>query len=139
MGTDRQRKIFVRPAQLGDRLVTAQFVDHRGFADARDPDIEVCVPAGAELAFDLYLECEPRGPQLSPKKIRRKRAQFASMPLKHSDGAALKFKDKLVLRMTRLRPGQYAAVVKLPGIPPPAQDPTAGTNEYAVHKSRRAA
>jgi hypothetical protein len=65
MGTDRQRKIFVRPAQLGDRLVTAQFVDHRGFADARDPDIEVCVPAGAELAFDLYLECEPRGPQRS--------------------------------------------------------------------------
>jgi hypothetical protein len=117
-----QRKILERPARLWDRLVTAQFLEHRGFADAQDPDIKVCVAAGTELAFDKYLECEPRGPNVSPKKIRRKRAQFASMPLKHSDGAALKFKDKLVLPMKRLRLGQYATVVKLPFMSPSSGD-----------------
>jgi hypothetical protein len=117
-----QRKILKRPARLWDRLVTAQFLDHRGFADAQDPDIEVCVAAGTELAFDQYLECEPRGPHVSPKKIRRKRAQFAQMRLQHSDAAALKFKDRLVLPIKRLRLGQYARVMKLPFTSPSSGD-----------------
>jgi hypothetical protein len=117
-----QRKILKRPARLWDRLVTAQFLDHRGFADAQDPDIEVCVVAGAELAFDQYLECEPRGPNAPPKKIRRKRAQFAQIRSQQSVAAALKFKDRLVLPMKRLRLGQYARVVKLPRVSPPSGD-----------------
>jgi hypothetical protein len=117
-----QRKILERPARLWDKLVTAQFVDHRGFADAQDPDIEVCVAGGTELAFDQYLECEPRGPHVSPKRIRRKRARFAQMPLQQSGAAALKFKDKLVLPMKRLRLGQYATVMKLPFMSPSSGD-----------------
>lgn len=110
----RRHNVFVRPARLADRLITAQFAHNRGFADANDHTTEVCVVAGTQLVFDCHIECEPTGPGAAPKKLRRKRARFSQMPLRHSDADALKFKDDLVLPMKRLRLGQYATVQKLP-------------------------
>ena len=59
MRDDRQPNAFARPARLGDRLVTTQFIHNRGFAAANDPDAEVCIALGTELAFDQHIECEP--------------------------------------------------------------------------------
>jgi hypothetical protein len=121
MGDHRQHNAFVRVARPGDRLLTAQFTHNRGFAAANDPTTEVCLVAGTELVFDRHIECEPTGPHAAPKKIRRKRAWFSQMPLRHSNADALKFRDEFVLPVKRLRLGQYATVRKLPFIPASAR------------------
>jgi hypothetical protein len=123
MRDDRQPNAFARPARLGDRLVTTQFIHNRGFAAANDPDAEVCIALGTELAFDQHIECEPMSVRASPKKIRRKRAHFSQMPRRHSDVDVLQFKDGLVVPLKNLRLGQFARVLKLPFMSPPRRRP----------------
>src|SRR5258708_36829840 len=48
-----------RPAKVGDKLVSSQFVNSitRGFAAVREPGVAVCLLPGTELGFDRDVEC----------------------------------------------------------------------------------
>ena len=51
-----------RPAKVGDKLVARHFgTGTRGFADAHDPGLAVCVMPGTELAFAGDVACLPTG------------------------------------------------------------------------------
>jgi hypothetical protein len=108
--------VVVRPARVGEKLVTAQFIDNRSFGAVDDPNIAVCMAAGTELAFDRHIECEPTDVGASLKKIRHKRARFWQIGARNSeaDRDALEFKDGLIVPLKNLRLGQYATVVELP-------------------------
>jgi hypothetical protein len=113
--------VVVRPARVGERLVTTQFLQNRGFAAADDPNIAVCMCAGTELAFDTFVACEPTSVDASPKTLRRKRARFWQIETKNSvtDRDALEFRDGLIVPLKCLRLGQYATVRKLPVVSQP--------------------
>src|SRR5215813_13727471 len=106
--------VVVRPARVGEKLVTTQFIDSRGFAGVDDPAIAVCMAAGTELAFDRHIECEPTGENAAPKKIRRKRARFWQITTKTSAGDrdAIEFRDGLVVPLKKLCLGQHATVLE---------------------------
>jgi len=107
-------------AQLGERVVTAQFIDTRGFAAAHDHEMEIRISTGTELAFDKFIECEPKGVRTSPKKIRRKRVRFWRFAKRNVD--ALRFKDGFAILLNDVCLGQYATVAKLPGMCQPGWD-----------------
>ena len=51
-----------RPAKVGDKLVTRDFgTGTRGFADANDLGMAVCLMPGTELAFAVEVACLPAG------------------------------------------------------------------------------
>jgi hypothetical protein len=49
-----------RPAKVGDKLVSSQFVNSitRGFAAVGEPNVAVCLLPGTELVFDRDAECD---------------------------------------------------------------------------------
>ena len=49
-----------RPARVGDKLVSASFLNSstRGFAAVGEPNVAVCLLPGTELAFEENLMCE---------------------------------------------------------------------------------
>jgi hypothetical protein len=108
-----------RPAKVGDRLVTTQFINTmtRGFAEVGQPDVAVCILPGTELAFDRKVKCE-RTLGFLPKKLRAKLARFRQIndnPYEHND--ALEFPNGQVVLLTRLCEGQHATVLQLPATP----------------------
>jgi hypothetical protein len=108
--------VVVRPARVGEKLVTTQFLHNRGFAGIDDPNIAVCMAAGTELVFDRHIECEPTSVSAASKKIRRKCARFWQIGTRNSEGDrdALEFKDGLIVPLKNLRLGQRATVRQLP-------------------------
>jgi hypothetical protein len=109
-----------RPAQIEDKLVTAQFGNSitRGFAAVGEPHVAVCLLPGTEIAFDEDVECEPPfGIGILPnKKIGQRLARFRQINMhkttSHHD--ALEFPDSQVVLLTRLCEGQRATVLQLP-------------------------
>jgi len=111
-----------RPAKVGDKLVTTQFLNTitRGFAAVGQPNVAVCLLPGTEVAFDNEVEVEAGlGLLLSWKrhkvigaKVARFRQIDMNKPYVHHD--ALEFPDGQCVLVSRLKVGQQATVLQLP-------------------------
>jgi hypothetical protein len=113
-----------RPAKVGEKLVSSQFVNSitRGFAAAGEPNVAVCLLPGTELVFDRDVECDHALGFFPNKKLRENVARFRQINLEsayeHHD--ALEFPNGQVVLLTRLCTGQRATVIQLPaGAQPP--------------------
>jgi hypothetical protein len=110
-----------RAAQVGDRLVSTQFVSSltRGFAAIGEPNVAVCVLPGTELVFDQDVECDHPLGLYEKRKLREKVARFRQInlqsPYEHHD--ALEFPSGKVVLLTRLSISQCATVLQLPAAP----------------------
>jgi hypothetical protein len=71
-----------RPAKVGDKLVSSQFVNSitRGFAAVGEPNVAVCLLPGTELVFDRDVECDHALGFFPNKKLRERRAVQADQP-----------------------------------------------------------
>jgi hypothetical protein len=117
-----------RPARVGDKLISSQFVNSitRGFAEVDKPNVAVCLLPGTELVFERDVECDHplHGLKFFPnKKLRENVARFRQInldnPYEHHD--ALEFPSGQVVLLTRLRPDQRATVLQLPAGANPAE------------------
>ena len=113
--------IASRAAQVGERLVSTQFVNSltRGFAAIGEPNVAVCLMPGTELVFDQDVECDHPLGLYEKRKLREKVARFRQInlqsPYEHHD--ALEFPSGRVVLLTRLSVGQCATVLQLPTAP----------------------
>ncbi|HTV26597.1 MAG TPA: hypothetical protein VMF32_02325 [Xanthobacteraceae bacterium] len=107
-----------RPAKVGDKLVSAKFINTPtgGFAAHDNPNVAVCLLPGTEIAFEQDVECEAALGILPSRKIGQRLARFRQVnldqPCVHHD--ALEFPDGKVVLVTRLRAGQRATVLQMP-------------------------
>jgi hypothetical protein len=107
-----------RPAKVGDKLVSSQFVNSitRGFTEVGKPGVAVCLLPGTELVFDRNVECDHALGFFPNKKLRENVARFRQInlnnPWEHHD--ALEFPGGQVVLLTRLCVGQHATVLQLP-------------------------
>jgi hypothetical protein len=107
-----------RPAKVGDKLISSQFVNYvtRGFAAAGEPNVAVCLLPGTELVFDHDVETDHALGFFPNKKLRENVARFRQInidsPYEHHD--ALEFPSGKVVLLTRLCVGQRATVLQLP-------------------------
>jgi hypothetical protein len=121
-----------RPAKVGDKLVSSQFVNSitRGFASVEEPGMAVCLLSGTELVFDRVVECDRALGFFPNKKLRENVARFRQInldnPCEHHD--ALEFPSGQVVLLTRLCAGQRATVLQLPAGAHPAE----GTHDGEV-------
>lgn len=114
--------VSTRPAKLGDRLITSQFMytTTRGFGAIGEPGVAVCMKPGTELIFEAAVQAEIGLVQtiISVFRgiIRHKVGRFRQINLQnentHHD--AIEFPDGKVVLLTQLRPGQRATVLQLP-------------------------
>jgi hypothetical protein len=118
--------IASRPAKVGDKLVTTEFRNTltRGFAEVSEPNVAVCLLPGTELAFEAEVQRQHAWLQTlffrkerwnTGQKVGRFRQINVDNPATHHD--AVEFADGQVVLLTRLRPGQRAAVLQLPARP----------------------
>ena len=120
-----------RPAKVGDKLVSSQFVNSitRGFAAVGEPKVAVCLLPGTELVFDRDVECDHALKFFPTKKCGKTfslPADQPGQPFEHHD--ALEFPSGTVLLLTRLCAGQRATVIQLPA----GAQPPEGTNNGEV-------
>jgi hypothetical protein len=107
-----------RPAKVGDKLVTTQFVNSftRGFAAIGEPNVAVCLRPGTELAFEQNAMCKAAYGFLPDREIGEKAARFRQVnkewPNTHHD--ALEFANGEIVLLTRMIEGQQATVLQLP-------------------------
>jgi hypothetical protein len=116
------QEIASRPAKIGDKLVTTEFVNTltRGFSGVGEPNIAVCLLPGTELAFEEEASCDHLLSRICPwlrrgkvgDKVGRFRQIGVDQPNVHHD--ALEFANGKVVFVTILRPGQRVTVVQLP-------------------------
>jgi hypothetical protein len=114
-----------RPAKVGDKLVSANFVGSftRGFISEDEPNVAVCLRPGTELAFERDAVVDHGFGRLLPSlgfgKIGEKVARFRQIntnrPDVHHD--ALEFPSGKVVLVTRLSEGQHVTVLQLPAEP----------------------
>ena len=117
-----------RPAKVGDKLVSTNFVNSftRGFTEIGEPKVAVCLMPGTELAFEQDIEIDHVFRRLLPRfgfgKTAQRVARFRQVnmdrPDTHHD--ALEFPNGKVVLVTRLCQGQKATVLQLPAT---AKDP----------------
>jgi hypothetical protein len=131
--------IASRAAQVGERLVSTQFVNclTRGFAAIGEPNVAVCLMPGTELVFDQDVECDHPLGLYERRKLRENVARFRQInlqsPYEHHD--ALEFPSGKVVLLTRLSVGQCATVLQLPAAPPAPHE--AAADEGEAHDSVR--
>src|SRR5215470_3720328 len=124
-----------RAAQVGERLVSTQFVNSlsRGFAAIGEPSVAVCLLPGTELVFDQEVECDHPLGLYEKRKLRENVARFRQInlqsPYEHHD--ALEFPSGKVVLLTRLSVGQCATVLQLPAAP----RAPAGAHEGEAHEN----
>lgn len=112
-----------RPAKVGDKLNTRDFgVGTRGFADASDPLVAVCVLPGTELAFDAEIEYLVRPHLGEYGRLAKALTRMAIFRQVNKENAythhdALEFPDGGTTLLTTLVPGQMATVLQLPAAP----------------------
>jgi hypothetical protein len=114
--------VLSRPAKVGEKLVTTQFINTitKGFASVNEPAIAVCLRPGTELAFDQEPEYwrPPRRwlPRKRPSKLASTVARFCQTNLHRPDTHhdALEFPDGTIVLLTHLCSGQRAIVLQLP-------------------------
>jgi alpha-ketoglutarate-dependent taurine dioxygenase len=117
-----------RPAKVGDKLVSTNFVNSftRGFTEISEPKVAVCLMPGTELAFEQEVEVDHIFRRLLPRfgfgktgqRVARFRQVNMDRPDTHHD--ALEFPNGKIVLVTRLCPGQKASVLQLPAT---AKDP----------------
>ncbi len=118
--------IASRPARVGERLVTTQFIGSitRGFAADREPTVAVCLMPGTEIAFDKDAKSQGALNLFRDKNIGQRVARFRQvhleLPNTHHD--ALEFPDGQVVLVTQLVEGQFATVLQLPANTRPVQE-----------------
>jgi hypothetical protein len=107
-----------RPAKIGDKLVSTQFVNSitRGFSAIMEPNVAVCLLPGTELVFDCEVQCDSPLLFFPKRKLRENVARFRQINLdnafEHHD--ALEFPSGRLILLTRLCAGQRATVLQLP-------------------------
>jgi hypothetical protein len=125
------------PAQVGDKLVTTAFAmsGTRGFAAQGRADVVVCVPPGAEIAFEKEVEVDRALGLLPTRKLGATVARFRqiNMDRPHAHHDALEFPDGTVILLTNLAVGQKATVLQLP-----AQPQTAAAERPAIETAPQA-
>jgi hypothetical protein len=114
--------VATRPAKVGDKLISASFINSftRGFAAVGEPNVAVCLMPGTEIAFGQYVEIEHGFGRLLPSlgfgKVGQRLARFRQIdtdrPDSHHD--ALEFPNGRTVLVTRLCEGQVATVLQLP-------------------------
>jgi hypothetical protein len=106
-----------RPAKVGDKLVTREFIGTltRGFASPEDLDVAVCVLPGTELSFSDNVRRIRPWPW-SKNVINHKTAIFRQLNRGNSNAHhdALEFPDGQIVLLTELKAGQEGAVLQLP-------------------------
>ena len=121
-----------RPAKVGDKLVSSQFVNSitRGFTEVGEPGVAVCLLPGTELVFDRNVECDHAFGFFPNKKLRENAARFRQInlenPYQHHD--ALEFPSGQMVLLTRLCAGQHGTVLQLPA----GAHPVEGANDGEV-------
>jgi hypothetical protein len=114
-----------RPAKVGDKLVSSQFVNSftRGFTEVGEPGVAVCLLPGTELVFDHDVECDHALGFFPNKKLRENMARFRQINLDnpHEHHDALEVPSGQVVLLTRLCVGQHATVLQLPAGAHPAE------------------
>lgn len=114
--------VVSRPAQVGDELITTNFVNSitRGFCAVGEPNVAVCLLPGTELAFKQEAECDHPFARLVPSlrfgKLGQTMARFRQINTTRQDTHhdALEFANGKIVLVTRLRLGQHAIVLQLP-------------------------
>ncbi len=110
-----------RPAQVGDTLVTTDFVRTitRGFSAVGEPDVAVCLLPGTELAFENLVEYERALSLFGRARVEHRVARFRQMNMEdpHVHHDALEFPGGQIVMLTRLIAGQRATVLQLPASP----------------------
>ena len=107
-----------RPAKVGDKLVTTDFLKSitGGFAAVGEPDVAVCLLPGSELAFEENVQYQRAfslfGRTCMDHKVARFRQVNMNNPHVHHD--ALEFPNGQIVMVTRLVAGQRATVLQLP-------------------------
>ena len=110
--------VATRPAQVGDRLKTAQFGNSitRGFAAVEKPNVAVCLLPGTELAFEDDIQYDRALRIFGKARVNHKVARFRQVdmndPNVHHD--AIEFPDGQIVKVTRLVAGQTTTVLQLP-------------------------
>jgi len=126
-----------RPAEVGDQLVTTDFSRSitRGFSAVGEPEVAVCLLPGTEIAFQDEVRYDRAFSLFGKARVDHKVARFRQInmddPHVHHD--ALEFPGGQIVLVTRLVPGQNAAVLQLPASgqerrvekTPPARERTA--------------
>jgi hypothetical protein len=129
--------VTTRPAEVGDKLVTKQFVGSftRGFAAPDDLNVAVCVLPGTELSFSANVNRERPWPW-SRNVIKHKTAIFRQMNLSEPQHPSrrLGFPDGQIVSLTSLTPGQRATVLQLPANAAGPKVPQSLT--YVAHPTR---
>jgi hypothetical protein len=127
-----------RPAKVGDKLVSSQFVNTntRGFAAVGEPGVAVCLLPGTELVFDREVECDHALGFFPNKGLRENVARFRQINLNnpHEHHDALEFPSGQVILLTRLCAGQRAAVLQLPAGVHPAEGAPQGETASEVRR-----
>jgi hypothetical protein len=111
-----------RPAKIGDKLVSTNFINSftRGFTEVGEPKVAVCLMPGTELAFEHDVEVDHVFRRLMPRfgfgKTGQRVARFRQVNLDRPDTHhdALEFPNGKIVLVTRLRAGQRASVLQLP-------------------------
>ena len=111
-----------RPAKIGDKLVSTNFINSftRGFTEVGEPKVAVCLMPGTELAFDEDVEVDHVFRRLLPRfgfgqtgqRVARVRQVNVDRADTHHD--ALEFPNGKIVLVTKLRAGQRANVLQLP-------------------------
>lgn len=114
--------VAARPAEIGDKLITATFRNSitRGFSAVGEPEMAVCLQPGTEVAFENEVEHRSLLVRVLfgwwSGKVNGRLARFRQLNLDnratHHD--ALEFADGKVVLLTNLHPGQRATVLQLP-------------------------
>jgi hypothetical protein len=114
------RHVASTPAKVGDVLVTTEFETSitRGFCAVGSPGVAVCVPPGAEIAFERDVERARWLPFLRGRRMGALQARFRQVDIEKPDSHhdALEFPDGRIVLLTDLAPGQRATVLQLPRV-----------------------
>ncbi len=110
--------IASRPAKVADKLVSTEFVRSitRGFTEAGQPEVAVCLLPGTELAFDDDVVYDRAFSMFGRARVQHRVARFRQVNMEdpHVHHDALEFPGGLIVMVTRLIPGQTATVLQLP-------------------------
>jgi len=110
-----------RPARIADRLVSTDFTQSitRGFSEAGQPDVAVCLRPGTELAFDADVQYDRAFAMFGRARVGGRVARFRQVNMEdpHVHHDALEFPGGQIVMVTRLVPGQTATVLQLPASP----------------------
>jgi len=107
-----------RPAEVGDKLVSTDFVRSitRGFSAQGEPEVAVCLLPGTEIAFEEEVQYDRAFSLFGKARVEHKVARFrqVNMDDPHVHHDALEFPGGQIVMVTRLMPGQCATVLQLP-------------------------